>query len=214
MMTHLKYLVVVSSLLLAQDAADDDDEDEEEDSGSSVAAAAAATTTPPSSHPATKPPAVEVLTRHQSRFYPAGGSGLKFNSGRATPMPPSKVCKEPKNSHPAVAQEEATSQGAAFDGVDDNNDNSNGDNPFASDIEDDESVASDKSYYKGLCARLTAELVNRKTENKEFKQQIKALKKENKAMVMKQSSNTSDSNNKNARRMDHYTSSSFGAKYA
>jgi hypothetical protein len=88
---------------------DDDDDDEEEDSGSSVvvvvAAAAAATTTtttPPSSHPATKPPAVEVLPRHRSHFSSAGGSGLNFNSGPAPP-PRSILCKAPKYSHPAVA---------------------------------------------------------------------------------------------------------------
>ena len=42
------------------------------------------------------------------------------------------------------------------------------------------SVASNKSFYKGLCARLTKALVNKKNDNIEYKQTIKRLKKENK----------------------------------
>ena len=74
----------------------------------------------------------------------------------------------------------------SFDAIDEDerhhdDDNSNNDNSLASD-NDDDSVASDKSYYKGLCAQLTEALVTRKTENNEVKQENKALRKENKAL--------------------------------
>ena len=84
-------------------------------------------------------------------------------------------------------------------------DNSNDDNSLASDNEDVSSVASDKTYYKGLCAQLTEALTTRKDENKQFKQANKALKKENKTLkkentnVNTQLSNAADCKRKNKR---------------
>ena len=150
---------------------------------------------------------------------------------------------------------------------------------LASDNEDVSSVASDKSYYKGLCVRLTErantsrdkkkkykndnkalkeeierlkkkntdvntqlsnttdykleikrlrkentdlqeEILKRRSDNNEYKLKNKRLKQYSKdlneelAEVKKQLSDISDNNNYNHRRMDHYTSSSFSAKYA
>ncbi len=84
---------------------DDDDDDDDEDSGSSVVVVAAATTTtPPSSHPASKPPALEVLPRYLARRFPsARGSGVNSNSGPTHRPPIPILCKAPKYSHPAVA---------------------------------------------------------------------------------------------------------------
>jgi hypothetical protein len=84
-------------------------------------------------------------------------------------------------------------------------DNTYDDISLASDNEDVNSVASDKSYYKGLCSQLTEALTTRKDENKEFKKENKVLRKENKTLkkentdVNTRLSNTADYKRKNKR---------------
>ena len=82
----------------------------------------------------------------------------------------------------ACLQSSAEVQSMKFESIDglDSDDDDAIVNTNDEDEDEVNSVASDKSFYKGLCARLTEALVNKKNDNVEYKQTIKRLKKENK----------------------------------
>jgi hypothetical protein len=96
---------------------------------------------------------------------------------------------------------------------DDKDDDEKSDNENVDDVN---SVASDKSFYKGLCVRLTGALVKKKREIDEYKQTIKRLKqRENRDPNNERSFEVHCSSKKNHRHStDQYTFSSFSQKYA